>query len=48
MIHFELFKGNLRGPLTIKYRNMHGKFGRRDDLMDPTDYLVKWQNKVFK
>jgi hypothetical protein len=47
MLHFELFRGNLRGPLTKVYRNMRGKFGRRDDLMNPTDYLVKWQNEVF-
>ena len=47
MLHFELYKGNLSGPLSIKYRNMRGKFGRRDDLMNPTSHLVKWQNEIF-
>lgn len=47
MLHFELYQGNLSGPLTKKYRIMRGKFGRRDDLMNPTSYLVKWQNEIF-
>lgn len=42
MLHFELYSGEKRGSLSGG-----GKFLRRSDLMDPTNYLLKWQDKVF-
>lgn len=48
MLHFELYRGNLSGSLTKTYRSgCRGKFCRRDDLKDPTPYLLKWENEVF-
>jgi murein DD-endopeptidase MepM/ murein hydrolase activator NlpD len=43
MLHFELYKGNKSGSLSQK----GNKFQRRSDLMDPTPYLLKWEDKKF-
>lgn len=43
MLHFELYKGNKTGSLSTG----RGRHRRRSDLMDPTPYLLKWQDKVF-
>ena len=43
MLHFELYKGNISGPLSqggTKYR-------RRSDLLNPTLHLLKWEAKRF-
>ena len=39
MLHFEMFSGKAKGPLTIGNRP---PFMRRSDLMDPTSQLDKW------
>lgn len=49
MLHFELYKGTLNGPLT---QNGIGgpdnqRYNRRNDLMNPTPYLLKWEAKQF-
>lgn len=38
MIHFEMFKGNVKGELTQNAR----PFFRRKDLLDPTPFLDTW------
>ncbi len=43
MLHFELYSGEKSGPLKSKT----GRYKRRSDLMNPTPYLLKWQEKVF-
>lgn len=43
MLHFELYKGNKRGPLTTGGRG----YQRRSDLMNPTNYLLKWEEKAL-
>lgn len=43
MLHFELYSGSKKGKLTVR----KGRYQRRSDLMDPTPYLLKWQDKVF-
>lgn len=43
MLHFELYKGNIAGPLS----RGGNKYRRRSDLMDPTPYLKKWENGKF-
>jgi hypothetical protein len=43
MLHFELYSGEKTGALKSKT----GKYKRRSDLMNPTPYLLKWQEKVF-
>jgi len=43
MLHFELYSGSKRGSLSTG----SGRYRRRSDLMDPTPYLLKWQDKVF-
>ena len=45
MIHFELYRGNLTGLLTREHYKRG--FRRRNDLLDPTDYLLDWQRKFF-
>jgi murein DD-endopeptidase MepM/ murein hydrolase activator NlpD len=39
MLHFELYSGSLKGSLSGR-----GKFKRRADLLNPTQYLIRWQN----
>ncbi|WP_127717897.1 M23 family metallopeptidase [Halobacteriovorax sp. HLS] len=43
MLHFELFKGTGSGPLSTS----GNKYKRRSDLMDPTNYLKKWEIGKF-
>ena len=48
MVHFELFSGELRGPLTQSGAGVDGKlYNRRRDLVNPTSYMLKWQNEKF-
>ena len=49
MLHFELYKGTLKGPLSQDGVNpVDGKrYNRRNDLLNPTPYLLKWQNEQF-
>lgn len=42
MLHFELYSGSEKGPLKAG-----GRYQRRSDLLNPTDYLKKWQSMVF-
>jgi len=44
MLHFELYSGNAEGPLTTRGGN---SFQRRSDLLDPTPYLVRWEELTF-
>ncbi|MBS1971321.1 MAG: M23 family metallopeptidase [Bdellovibrionales bacterium] len=44
MLHFELYKGTSRGPLT-RYRVP--PYDRRPDVMDPTDYVRKWEKSQY-
>ena len=43
MLHFELYSGARTGSLSGG-----GKFRRRADLLDPTQYLRRWQETQFK
>lgn len=43
MLHFEMYKGTAKGELSTK----GNKYQRRSDLMDPTYYLLKWEEKSF-
>ena len=43
MLHFELYRGTETGSLT---QHING-YSRREDLMDPTAYLSKWEQKKF-
>jgi len=43
MLHFEMYSGTATGPLT-QGGNM---FSRRSDLMNPTEYLAKWELLKF-
>lgn len=43
MLHFELYKGTASGSLSGG-----GKYQRRSDLLDPTEYLLKWQAGKFR
>jgi len=43
MLHFELYSGRSRGPLTVR-RNK--PFQRRSDLLDPTAFLDKLKHMV--
>jgi hypothetical protein len=36
MLHFELYRGDVGGPLT---QRQNGPFQRRSDLIDPTSFL---------
>lgn len=44
MLHFELYSDKVSGPLTQRGKN---KYSRRSDLMDPTPFLVKWEELSF-
>lgn len=44
MLHFELYKGTVSGPLSQARRR---PFQRRADLLNPTNYLSKWEKKQF-
>lgn len=44
MLHFELYSGEKSGPLSVS----GNKFRRRADLLNPTQYLQKWQNNTFR
>jgi hypothetical protein len=44
MLHFELFSGSASGALT--QTNRPG-FQRRSDLLDPTNYLIRWEQALF-
>lgn len=44
MLHFELYKGTARGPLS-RYRTP--PYDRRPDVMDPTAYLKQWEKAQF-
>ena len=49
MLHFELYSGQLRGPLSQAGAKINGVlYARRRDLIDPTKYMLKWQNEKFK
>jgi murein DD-endopeptidase MepM/ murein hydrolase activator NlpD len=39
MLHFELYRGNVTGPLTQRSEK---PYQRRSDLLDPTTYLQSW------
>jgi murein DD-endopeptidase MepM/ murein hydrolase activator NlpD len=39
MLHFEMYQGNVSGPLTVRSRK---PYQRRSDLLDPTTYLQSW------
>lgn len=43
MLHFELYEGTRTGALSTG----KGKYRRRSDLMNPTPYLLKWQDRIF-
>lgn len=43
MLHFELYKGSGRGPLTTGGRG----YQRRSDLINPTKYLLSWEEKAL-
>jgi murein DD-endopeptidase MepM/ murein hydrolase activator NlpD len=44
MLHFELYSGSAKGALSQFARR---PFQRRSDLMDPTEYLRKWEKARF-
>lgn len=44
MLHFELYRGTQGGPLTTKT----GRFQRRADLINPTNYLDRWIRAQFR
>lgn len=44
MLHFELYSGKQEGPLT--QRGAKG-YQRRGDLLNPTDYLSRWEQAKF-
>ncbi len=50
MLHLELYRGNMSGPLTVlsggKVREDGVPFLRRGDLMDPTPYLNRWAGNL--
>jgi murein DD-endopeptidase MepM/ murein hydrolase activator NlpD len=46
MLHFELYTGELLGPLTQDGVEVNGvRYNRRQDLIDPTPYLLRWENE---
>lgn len=45
MLHFELYSGDKTGALTN--RSNGTRYQRRKDLMDPTPYLLKWEDGKF-
>jgi murein DD-endopeptidase MepM/ murein hydrolase activator NlpD len=44
MLHFEMYSGKANGSLSGR----GNKYQRRSDLMNPTPYLVKWQDAKFR
>lgn len=44
MLHFELYRGTESGSLSVTGRR---PYRRRGDLLDPTDYLERWERKSF-
>ncbi len=48
MLHFELYSGKLKGPLSQAGAEVNGvAYGRRRDLINPTYYMTKWQDAKF-
>ena len=43
MLHFEMYSGARTGSLSGS-----NKYQRRSDLMNPTQYLLKWQENKFR
>ena len=43
MLHFELYDGSKNGALSTGT----GRYQRRSDLLNPTDYLLKWESMAF-
>ena len=49
MLHFEMYTGKAKGPLTDRNPKTSAKrkdsmtFSRRSDLVDPTPFLDAWQ-----
>jgi hypothetical protein len=43
MLHFELYEGSKRGSLSQR----GNKFQRRSDLINPTPYLLRWEDEKF-
>lgn len=43
MLHFELYEGTKKGSLSQR----GNKFQRRSDLMNPTPYLLRWEDEKF-
>ncbi len=49
MLHFELFTGEKTGSLTRPGVDIGGVlFNRREDLINPTRYLLKWEKASFE
>lgn len=50
MLHLEMYKGNLSGPLTQRSGGAKtadgASFQRRADLMDPTQHLHRWASNL--
>jgi hypothetical protein len=44
MLHFELYRGNVRGSLS----QTRPPYNRRSDLMNPTPYLLQWERAKFR
>lgn len=44
MLHFELYAGTMDGSLTDYDEDI---FQRREDLLDPTNFLLRWQEMKF-
>lgn len=44
MLHFELYAGTMEGDLTDSSESI---FQRREDLLDPTNFLLRWQEMKF-
>lgn len=48
MLHFELYSGAASGSLNSS-KTINGiNYQRRSDLLNPTKYMLKWQNAKFK
>ncbi|MBD65149.1 MAG: hypothetical protein CME62_08080 [Halobacteriovoraceae bacterium] len=51
MLHFELYKGDQTGPLTVWLPDATTEreklYRRRHDLLNPTNYLKTWERKTF-
>lgn len=45
MLHFELYRGDVTGTLSQLWKKRG--FERRDDLMNPTNYLSRWEQAKF-